>query len=387
VQGPSWVGWGATVVALGWSAFASSQSAGVSGLVYAARFAPLVIAGLPAGVVVDRFGRVRAIALANFSACVLCGAIIWLGAEPPILFVLLLSALLGLSDAVRFAASANLAFEVAGRLGPIRAIAAFNLLASLGQALGALLGGLLFEEFGPSAAATVAALAFASGGAALPLLDRDRQTSPRSTSFIEDLREGLEQMRQSPAVAVLVAIAVIVEVFAFAAIALDPVFAGHIFLAGPAALGMISATRSSGRILGAAALASWGASQQVLSSLAGMIALFGGALVAYALAPSLLFALPFLLLSGVAGAAVDTIGQSALQLNVPPGVRGRAAGLWVMSVGSGPIGMLAMGAVADAISSARGTQAVSGLLVALLGVVLLLHPPSALVRVRDSAVS
>jgi len=68
-----------------------------------------------------------------------------------------------------------------------------------------------------------------------------------------------------------------------------------------------------------------------------------------------------------AGALADILAQSLVQLAVPPALRGRAGGAWVVAIGLAPLGQLQIGALASlfGVGIALGT---SGLALALLAV-------------------
>ena len=72
-------------------------------------------------------------------------------------------------------------------------------------------------------------------------------------------------------------------------------------------------------------------------------------------------------LSGLCASVMDTLGQTLLQRNADEHERGAAMGLWVFSVGFGPVGHLTLGAAAS-VFGAPITQAVSGLMLGLVAV-------------------
>jgi hypothetical protein len=171
-------------------------------------------------------------------------------------------------------------------------------------------------------------------------------------------------------IGLLIAIALVVEVFAFSGMALDPVFAGAVFAVGPLGLGAILTARAVGRISGAGVLALVGPRAEIGRWLAAAVALFGAGLVGFALAPAFDAALALVWVAGVAGVVVDVLEQTALQAGVSAASRGRATGLWVLTVGVGPLGVLEVGVVAQLLG-ARLAQASNGLLVAIFGLLLL----------------
>jgi hypothetical protein len=102
----------------------------------------------------------------------------------------------------------------------------------------------------------------------------------------------------------------------------------------------------------------------------GALLAFGGALIVLAISPSLLGfvgVLIVLTMVNAAGALADILAQSLVQLAVPPALRGRAGGAWVVAIGLAPLGQLQIGALASlfGVGVALGT---SGLALALLAV-------------------
>ena len=88
---------------------------------------------------------------------------------------------------------------------------------------------------------------------------------------------------------------------------------------------------------------------------------FGGSLVALGFAPT--FAVVLLILVGAKalGAVTDVLAQTLIQLAVPSGLRGRAGGAWVVSIGMAPLGQFQIGALASlfGVSAALGVNGVA----------------------------
>jgi hypothetical protein len=110
---------------------------------------------------------------------------------------------------------------------------------------------------------------------------------------------------------------------------------------------------------------------RAISWIAVAVGCFGVFLVAYATAPTFALALFFTCGAGAASAVVDVGEQTAMQASVDPSVRGRAAGLWVLAVGLGPLGVLEVGVLAQAVG-ARAAQAINGAVVAVFGLLLVM---------------
>jgi MFS family permease len=94
------------------------------------------------------------------------------------------------------------------------------------------------------------------------------------------------------------------------------------------------------------------------------------------LAPSttLLIAASALLVTGACAASFDVLQQTLMQLAVPAEQRGRAVGLWVLGIGSAPIGNLEMGAMVASIG-APAALLINGGLVLCAAVILIIAAP------------
>lgn len=82
-----------------------------------------------------------------------------------------------------------------------------------------------------------------------------------------------------------------------------------------------------------------------------------------------------LLVIGLCAGAFDLLQQTLIQLAVPDELRGRAVGLWLLSVGSAPIGHLEMGLLVAALGAPLALL-INGGLTLTTAVILLAHTPS-----------
>jgi len=370
---PAWFGWAGSVAVIGWLAFDASRSPGVVGLVFALRVAPLVLAGVPAGTLSERVGRVRLLQASNAAGAVILLAIAGLSisGHATVAPLLIVTLGLGLADAGRQVSSNNLVFELAGELGPTRAVAVSNVTGALGQIAGSAVTGALLGSAGAAAAAVIVGAAYASSALLMAgVQDRPASPSRDGLSFGSAVRDGIALLRRVEAIGLLIAVAVVVEMLAFSSIALDPVFAGQVFVAGPTGLGLILAARAVGRLAGAGTLAALRPRQVVGRRLAIAVFGFGLALLLYSRAPGLGIGLPLMFVAGAAGAVFDALVLTAVQASAEDASRGRAAGLWVFMTGFQPLGLVEVGLVAQ-VAGARAAQGINGAVVAIFGLVLL----------------
>ena len=130
-----------------------------------------------------------------------------------------------------------------------------------------------------------------------------------------------------------------------------PVFARDILKTGAAGLGVLTAAQSVGGLLGTLALASLGNYRRKGWLLLNIFMFYGVFLVLFSLSPWYQVSLLLIGMVGAMAATFDAMQQTMLQLNVAEEQRGRAMGIWQLSIGFGPVGFLAVGAVAAVIGA------------------------------------
>jgi hypothetical protein len=97
------------------------------------------------------------------------------------------------------------------------------------------------------------------------------------------------------------------------------------------------------------------------------VALYQLALIAFALAPAVVPASMALLLTGLAGAAFSTLQATLVYLAAPHEMRARIMGVLSVCIGTGPVGFLWLGWLANQIGASTATAITGALgLVALL---------------------
>jgi predicted MFS family arabinose efflux permease len=254
---------------------------------------------------------------------------------------------------------------------------ALNALAGrLSSALGALIAGLLIARYGIAPGYMVAALMLGLMALLIATLRVPQEHRLRASPppFQQALMDSLRMIADLPMVRTLIAIGLICEVFAFSHLTAIPLFAKDVLAAGPAGLGLLNAALSIGGAI-AVALLSLLPERVARQPLLGAIyLLYGLAIMGFAITRDLSIATLLLLLTGFCAAAFDLLQQTLIQLAVPPEQRGRAVGLWVLSIGSAPIGHLEMGALAVALGVPTALL-INGALTLAAAVLLLVRSP------------
>ena len=365
------------MVALGWQMYDLTGSAWDLGLVGLAQFVPALLLTLPAGHLADRHDRRRllavALALQGVAAAVLAAFSLggWVGPGP----IFAMSLVLGMARALQMPAQQALLPSLVPPALLSRAIAASSSTLQAAVIGGPALGGLLYalgpwlvgsRGAAPGAAATAQhageAAAAQHAGAALVygvclvllgvaiagvLAIRHRPpTGQRAAPGVAELTAGLRFIGQRP---VLLG-AISLDLFAVllgGATALLPIFARDILHTGPEGLGLLRAAPAVGALLTGLWLARRPVVARAGRRLLLAVALFGVAMIAFALARSFWPAFVALAVSGAADMVNVVIRQTLVQLETPDAMRGRVGAVNSVFIGaSNQLGEFESGATA-----------------------------------------
>jgi MFS family permease len=351
------------------------------GLVLAARMLPNLLFGLAAGTLADRGNRARLLALVRLLALPPALGLAWVSAPSGTTNVWLLVVLTfgtGCATVFDMPARQALVLDTVARDAAPNAMALNATASRLSTALGALLAGALIPAAGVSAAFVVAAVGFAVA-AGVGLLIRTTATGATVAhasrpTFVRAMRDALRLIGDIPEVRILVAAAVACEIFGFSYMTAVPAFARDVLGAGAEGLGTLNAATSLGGAVALVSLALVPGRIPRQPILGGVFLAYGASMLVVAPTRSLEVAAAALLVTGACAASFDVLQQTLMQFAVPEAHRGRAVGLWVLSIGSAPIGNLEMGAAVAAFG-APAALAVNGGLVLLAAVTLLICAP------------
>ena len=182
-------------------------------------------------------------------------------------------------------------------------------------------------------------------------------------SIRRNLVEGIHIVLNNRVVLALMVMAATCEMFGFSFPVLVPVFARDILKVGAIGMGMINAFRSGGGLVAGLALASLGDFKHKGRLLLGMFLMFGVGLILYANSPVYALSLIFIGIVGVSAAGHDAMSQILLQLNVEEEQRGRAMGIWQLSIGFGVIGSMTLGTLAEIYGASFAQSVFGGIMV------------------------
>lgn len=345
----SLVGLGSAIgqVALSWVTLEITQSPLAVAATLASRLAPSLILGIPLGSLADRVDRRRLLIWANLATAAI-GAFVAVAAAVDAInvpLIVLVSFVFGSIATMQTTATQAYVYDLVGAPRATTGIALSNLGSHLASSAGAVLGGIVLASFSLGAAFLPATLTWLMAAVLLV-------SSPPSRASIAirpevSVRRTVTLFLRSHNVAAIAVLVILAEIFGFSSAALVPTFARDILLVDAAGLGVLMAARSLGGVLGLAWLATIGSNRRAGWLILSVTGAFGATLVAFALSGSFAISTIVMFMSGAVAGPLDTLGQTLLQRTAPDQERGAAMGVWVFSIGFGPIGFLMLGAAAS----------------------------------------
>ena len=360
------VGNGMEQVAVGWLVFELTGSSFMIGVAAAARMAPFFFLGILSGTLSDRLERKAFLRLVTLLAgCVAAGmALLILVADPNVWAVIALVAAQG--SAFAFALTIRQAYtvDIVGTRQALNGLALTSICMQAGGIAGALASGALIEALGPGWQYVGVAACYAASGLVLfavrtsqPAMQEIRE------SVLRNLAGSIQLLRRNRSLLVLMGLASVTEVFGFTHMTLLPVFAKDVIGVGPAGLGVMTAVRQGGGLIGLGLLASLRDYRRKGLLMFLTAGLFGLGQMAFSLSTNLYVFLVVLAVVNASAHAVDTLYKTLMQTVVSEEQRGRAMGSWVLSIGTAPVGHLGIGALAGALG-AQGALLVNGAVLA-----------------------
>jgi MFS family permease len=155
--------------------------------------------------------------------------------------------------------------------------------------------------------------------------------------------------------AATMAVTIVYNVFAWPFTSMIPVIGRDRLFLGPEGVGILTSLDGVGAFVGALLLALWLTPGRHARAYVGGVAVYLAALIAFALAPVPALAGAALLLTGFSGAAFATLQATIVYLAAPHHMRSRVLGVLSVCVGTGPIGFVWLGWLANHIGAPQAT--------------------------------
>ncbi len=252
--------------------------------------------------------------------------------------------------------------EVAGPHRIVQAIALDSATSAATRMIGPLLGGLAFQWLHMKGVYTLTALVQFAGAFAMAGLVHTQVTRPLALARIPaEIAEGLAFAWTKPAILLVFGVTIITNAFAFAYSGLVAPLGRGAFDVSPALVGLLAAGEPLGCLIGGALIAAGFLRMDRRFAFAGGSALFMVTLIVMALSPSYWIALAALIVGGFGTAAFSNMQSTLMLTEVPPAMRSRLMGIVTVCIGTGPLGILAAGALSDAVGPRAAVVLISSL--------------------------
>ncbi len=240
--------------------------------------------------------------------------------------------------------------EVAGPHRIVPAVAIDSATNAATRLIGPLLGGLAFQWLHMKGAYTLTALVQFGGAFAMASLVHEQVTRPLALARIPaEIAEGLRFARTKPLILLVFGIPIVTNTFAFAYSGLVAPLGLGDFGVSPSLVGLLAAGEPIGALMGGALIAAGFLRMDRRIVFAGGAALFMVALIVMALSQSYWLALAVLIVGGFGTAGFGNMQTTLMLTEAPAAMRSRLMGIVTVCIGTGPIGILAAGALSDQI--------------------------------------
>jgi len=339
-----------------------------AGIVGAAIVLPAVFGALAGGVVIDRFGPRRTSVVADIlsGAAVVAVPIAAMTVGLGLALVVVLAFLGALLDAPGQTARQVLLPDLAGigRVRLERANAIFQAIENGSLLVGPAIAGVIVLAVGPLGALWLDAISFLVSAVLIRLLVPDIRPAADGPA---DIAAGIRALATDPVLRMLTVVAAIANlVFTPLFIVVLPALAtasGE----SPAALGAMLAVLGAGMVVGALAIGLLAGRVRRRTVLVIGFVGTGAALIVASVAVPLPVLLVALGGAGLASGLINPIAFTVMQERVPAATRGRVFGAVLGGVlVAAPVGMVALGAIAD-VAGPRTALWISGVAIVAIG--------------------
>ena len=335
-------------VALGWLALTLTNSPSFVGKIGFASGVPILLLSLPAGALLDRLDRRRALLICQIVGALLAivvAVVNWQGWIEPwhlIIAAILSGALLAVSQP----ATQTLVPALVPRADLPNALALTSAGNSSTRIIGPSIAGVLIGAVG-LAGCFVAQAGTLFGAAALTMLIRLPQGARAGAAVSGGLIDGLRIIRRDRTLTGLLLLGAAPALLAYPYIQMLPVFVRDVFHLDARGLGLIMAASGVGSLLGALLLAKLNnyTHKGRLTLTIGIT--YGFVLTAFTMSRWPILTAALLACSAFLGSAFYSGNQILVQTHTSEAMRGRVMGALALSFGLTPVGALIIGELAQ----------------------------------------
>jgi MFS family permease len=339
-----------------------------TGLVAAAGFVPTAVLGPIGGAVADRFERRRVLLAGNLVSAGFAGllTVLFVAGNPAPATVTAIVFASGVTMALAFPSYQALLPDLVPEDDLLGAIALSSAQWNLGRVVGPLLAGVVISLGGYAWALGVNAVSFFAVVAVLVWLRLPRP-AVHPDGLWASIRRGVRFVRAEPGLRLVVGAMCLNTLLAAPFIALVPAMAIEVLDAGSAGTSVLVTAQGIGAVTMGLSLGALGSRLGPRRLLVGVLAALPGALVLYALAPTLALSAVAIFFVGFLYLGALSSFTTIAQMRAPGHLRGRVLSVNMVILGSlYPLGSVLQGAIADEVGLRTTTAGAAVLMAATL---------------------
>lgn len=327
------------------------------------RLVPMGLFGAFVGALVERVDRRLALAGVLVLMGGTSGLLSWIAArgELEVWHLALASLVNGCGWATDNPVRRMMVGEVVGRERMGRAMSLDILASNTSRAIGPAVGGFLLAGVGIGGTFLLSVAMYATALVATLLVRSRIAIAPAGAAVLARTREGFALVLADRRLAAIMLVTVIYNLFAWPFTSMIPVIGRDTLCLGAEGIGLLASAEGVGAFAGATLLALWLRPAWYAGAYVGGVALYLVSVIGFALSAVPVAAGAALLLTGLSGAAFAALQATLVYLAAPAAMRSRVLGVLSVCVGTGPIGFVWLGWLADRLGAGPATAITGGL--------------------------
>jgi len=327
-------------IAQAWLVLKLTNSGTALGLITALQSLPVLLFGTWGGVLADRFPKRKLLIITQSIFAILAltlGTLVATGVVR-LWMVAVMAMCLGLTNAIDNPTRQSFVVEMVGESELKNAVTLFSSLVNLSRIIGPLIAGALITTIGLAPCFFVNSLSYLAVVAML-LIMRASELHPavRLANARGQIAAGLRYVWSTPVLRDVLVIMAIIGTLTYEFQVTLPLIAQNTFHGNAASYAALSAALGVGAVVGGLITAS--RKKTSFQAVVQAALLFGAAVLAASLMPTLRLAVAALVVVGFCSITFSAMGNTTLQLTSTPQMRGRVMSLWgIAFLGSTTIG-------------------------------------------------
>jgi MFS family permease len=313
----------------------------------------VLLLGIPAGIVADRFPKRTLMLVTQVIFSILAAFLAWLVYDGNIQLwhVYLVATLFGLNNALDMPARQAFISELVPKHALMNAIALNSAMFNTGRILGPAVAGVVLAKWGIAAAFMLNAISYSGVITGLVMMRLKPIVAAAGGSGVDRLKQGISYVRNSPDIMRPVFLVMTVGTFGMAYNTWLPLIADDSFNAGERTFGLLFSSMGVGSLAGALSVAFF-SKQPSRQRMLGFAMLLGIVIVSVGVVASIPLsvglAMVVLALSGFSASNAMAMANTIVQTTAPDELRGRVMAVYsTVFMGSAPLGGLIAGAISD----------------------------------------